>query len=158
MLNFLRFRKTHKLQGDFLIDSEIPETLEYISSGNIIIGEDFELTVERIKITHKGAIVKFTGYNSIDDVVKFRGKFASINYEIFPENHIIHKLHIADGSKIIYRSENYGIVDGVSFMSEIPFLIIKKEDGSEEVIEFNDLNIKIVDSSGKILEMIENFN
>lgn|SRR5574344_270593 len=143
---------THGIKGEIRIISDFKYKEQVFKKGNFIyIGK--EKTKEELNSyrVHKNYdMVTLTGYNDINEVLKYKGKKVYINRNEYKFDGIIYEdvinMEVYEDNKLI------GIVKNIMRSSAHPILVVEN-DGKENLIPFIDEFVLNVDLETKRIDV-----
>lgn len=147
---------THGIRGEVKVfpTTDIPEQYETLSSVFLDTGKELlTMEIERVRYFKKMIIVKFKGFDNINDIEPYRGKDLFITREQavpLAEN----EYFIADliGCRAVTDDgRELGVLDDVLETGANDVFLVKKTDGKELLLPYIDECITSIDIDEKLI-------
>ncbi len=125
-----KITNTHGIKGEIKILSNFEKkNLVFKPGFNLYIGNEKKLEQIKSYRPHQNYdMVVLEGINDINEVLKYKGLKVYINKEDLKLENQEYLLEDLIGCKIIYKDEDYGIVEDVYNNKDKVLLYVKKED------------------------------
>lgn len=147
---------THGIRGEVKVfpTTDYPEQFEELASVFLDTGKELlELELQKVRYFKNMVIVKFRGYDNINDIEPYKGKDLLITREqAVPLEE--GEFFIADilGSRVVTEEgRELGILDDVLETGANDVFVVKKPDGKELLLPYIEECILAVDVDGKLI-------